>query len=385
MTYQTNRAFSASRVNQISLVDIAVAGPSAVLDIIHSVGIPWHTTLPLTAILVRTTFVYYLSTGPSRRRQEIKSQLVPLISAHVTLALNSKAEREIRRHDARAKMPALLQSFKSERKKLWYRIKAMRRLANEHGAKTTFPGQGLLNFVTLVAFAEAIRLKCGARDGLLPLILSPFEWFRERVTGDASLTSEARNRALAKDPTNVTTTGTGAHREVSDVPLSTQDAQTMTVLSPVEDVSAFKAVSEQEELARIARTVDESSPYFDPSMQTEGFGFFANLTLPDPSSVLPLALMATMMVSTALRPSVTTSKAPESRDVRLTLGQRFGILVACLFGFVATNMPAAILLYFIPSILTGWVQQRYLDWKRPIQPPIRPCKRLLRVKVTKGY
>ena len=42
-------------------------------------------------------------------------------------------------------------------------------------------GFWLVNFGTLIAFTESIRLKCGRQEGLLSVLLSPFEWAARKV------------------------------------------------------------------------------------------------------------------------------------------------------------------------------------------------------------
>jgi len=65
--------------------------------------------------------------------------------------------------------------------------------------------------------------------------------------------------------------------------------------------------------------------------------------------------------------------------------QRIGLCITILFWFAALKMPAAILLYFVPSLMMGWVQRVWLERKVPVLPPIMACRRPLRYRVKKEW
>lgn len=373
----------------MDLVDFAVAGPSAVLDSIHNVGIPWHTALPLTAVLVRTTLVYFISTRPARRNKEIQNQLVPLASAHVILEWNSEAERKRRNDMKRKNMSAAVQATDDKYTRWLAYQKAMSKLSKEYGVKRFRPW-GLVNFGILIAFTEAIRLKCGAREGLLPTLLAPFEWVGRQIAPQefpAPPGPDNRNSAevLAERLQSAREKRLGIAQAQAQDPATGETAamfpddylKALTQDSPTETTTELPTLS----------APDTTSPYFDPSMQTEGLSWVTNLTLPDPTWVLPGMLFNTMFFSSLLRPTTATTLSGEKKGflTRLTFVQRLGIAFAYLFFFAAINMPSAVLLYFVPSLAVGWLQQRWLDWRYPIQPAIQPCKRPIRMKIKKGW
>lgn len=452
-TYQqvSARSFSASPSRKATtLLDLAVAGPSALLNGIHGLGIPWYATLPITAVIVRSTLVYYISTRPSRRSAAIQSHLTPLASAQVTLALNGPGEREQRNKALNNGVSPMVQELGSRIRRWRSWNQAMSRLGALFGARRWHP-RGLFNFGVLIAFTEAIRLKCGSREGLLPTLLSPFEWLgqklgrtlvvedKERVKGmweswgapvegtrhgsvaqDASVQQKAwdswpgplgaaRQKNMAKDNS----------AELPSVPaVDPADTTTQAVLEmdPVDVTTQAPQLQGLDSLNGPAT----SSSYFDPSLQSEGLSWCMNLTVPDTTLILPFALSATMAATFLLRPTVnkasrpkqtptlsstdTSQNAEESPEAAtilnkprpglgafqrymadLTFMQRIGLSIALLFWFAALKMPAAILLYFIPSIATGWLQNRYLDAKMPIPPPVTACKRPIRVKHGKEW
>lgn len=52
---------------------------------------------------------------------------------------------------------------------------------------------------------------------------------------------------------------------------------------------------------------------------------------------------------------------------------------------VVAKLPAAVLLYMVPSMVFTWLQGRWLDWKYPLPEVIKPCRRPVRIKVRKEF
>ncbi|KAF2209102.1 hypothetical protein CERZMDRAFT_100850 [Cercospora zeae-maydis SCOH1-5] len=63
--------------------------------------------------------------------------------------------------------------------------------------------------------------------------------------------------------------------------------------------------------------------------------------------------------------------------------QKLGVFMAGLMFFLSTSWPAGILLYLIPNLIVGRLHTRWLDLKYPVPPVVEPCKRPMRVKVSK--
>ena len=399
--HQAKRSFSFTPSRKATLVDMAVAGPTALLDGIHSLGVPWHISLPLTAILVRSTLVYYLSTLPSRRSAAIQSNLIPLASARSHPGKFSESERARLRNAEHKDVNATVQKlvFSYTRYMHWFR--SMRRLNKMFGARSAGPFR-LLNFGMLITFTEAIRLKCGTRQGLLSLALSPFE---------------ATGRIIA--PSQFPAAPELEARSAAEVLDARLEAANEAKNSPGQDTEAFDGpeIQSQDEMTRALTEhlqplngPDTISPHFDSTLQTEGPSWFTDLTVPDLTMTLPLTLSLTIAATILLRPtpnaqprtrrppalstesphSTPSSKPSALYSIRnrlehLTFTQRLGLLVAYLFFFAALKMPVAILLYLIPSLITGWAQSRWLDVQRPIPPAIRACARPMRMKTAKEW
>lgn len=398
------RAFSSTPSRKLTLVDVAIAGPNAILNGIHAMGVPWYATLPLTAVLVRGTFVYYFSSLPARKQAQTKALLFPLINAKADMLMTTRYHdeaSEIRESSETKLGRGLSYSFLMLKAK----TAAMQQVCKPYGAPS-FSARSLLNFGMLIAFTEAIRLKCGARDGLLPALLTPFQWLAQKA--DPERFPKPVEPEL-KDPVTVLAErleaqhaglGSAGQVEVQSMPGASRASEilndpayqsgTTTKLSPLDGM-------------------DSSGSYFDPSLMTEGLSWFTDLTAPDSLLVFPATLGITMLITATLRPVVgkrppptklskeETSSRTDLKDRALAMSphrqsqdqlsalqqyfegmqwnQRLGIFMSGIFFIAAMKMPVAILLYFVPSIALGWVQSRWLDIKYPMPQPIQKCSR----------
>ncbi|KAK5138244.1 hypothetical protein LTR08_003305 [Meristemomyces frigidus] len=364
-----HRAFSASPPHRLSLVDIAVGGPSALIDTLHTaLHIPWYAALPTTAVLVRGVLVYHLSDRPARRAAHIHSSLLPLAFAN-----------SLRTVGPLAKTP--LGTVFSQLKGMWNATKELHRLGKQFGAPKFHP-RVLVNFGVLIAFTEAIRLKCGSGQGLLTIVLSPLQWLARHAFPDQFRAENASAQPAAAAAPSPAVLQQPATAVIPDVlPPATTAAQTSTAtLDPATDLAA--------------------SAYFDPSLQLEGLSWCLDLTAPDPTSILPTILALTLAARIILPqgkktlpplnppPTPPTNKHPlVTALTTLTFLQRLGLGITIAFWFLASNMPAAVLLYLVPSILWGTLQTRWLARRAGARLPtaVRPCKRPLRFRARKQW
>jgi inner membrane protein COX18 len=370
---QSSRSFSASASRKVTLVDIAAAPPLTILNGLHGIGIPWYAAIPTAAILIRGIFGYYFSSKPSRKREQIRNNLAPLMSADILLSLrNDHPDKRFR------DIPPL------------FHIK--KRFSRAHEVGKIF-GAPLIswstpvNFGGLLATAEAVRMKCGAREGLLSTVLSPFEWLVSIVKGNPSSPSfdrEARAQELAE-------------RMEQARQMRLQQAQEQTLGADGQVLSEQSTMSENlfhpSDLPAPPR-INVDSLYFDPTLQTEGFFWCTDLVAIDPYHILPFATTAVMLSNILLNPSPVprpfpgAQKLPEPVRFFLTRygpWQKFSMGLACAFGYIMQEMPAAIVLYVFSSVVTGFVQRRWLELRMPLRKPIMPCRRGTRVRSKKEW
>ena len=365
---QSSRSFSASAPRKVQLVDIVTAPPLAILSGLHGIGIPWYAAIPTAAILIRGIFGYYFSSKPTRKREQIRSNLQPLLAADFTLSL-AKDHPGKRFRD----IP-----------KVAY---AQKRFSRAHEVGKAFGAPAIswstpVNFATLIATAEAVRMKCGAREGLLSTVLSPFEWLigKLNLMGSPPLTGvEARAQELAE-----------RMERIRDMRL--QQAQEQALGADGQALSVPSTMSENmfhpSELPATP-SINVDSIYFDPTLTKEGFSWCTDLVACDPYHVLPIATAVVMLSNILLNPLPIARPLPFAQKLpapikffltRYAPMQKFSMGLACVFGYILQQMPAAIVLYILSATITGFVQRRWLNLSIPLRKPIMPCVRGTRVR-----
>lgn len=420
---------------------MAVAGPSAILNGLHNVlGLPWYVALPTSALIVRGIFVHYLVNKPNHRSAQLNTTLVTLAQARVPPgALKFKSK------------PSVRDALKASMAPVW-EYRALRKRLGIHSRYT----RSLMGFGVLIAMAEAIRMKAGRREGLLSIILSPFEWIvtkgkemmgsviKERSTefGNASTSANSNETVTASNPSSTQSDGA---KTILD-PLMRDGQKEPSTISAPSDTTLLSSAGIDSTTDSIL-LADESNALFqaplrlpDPTLQTEGIpGWCIDLTQPDPTYILPMALFAFIVSNTIFRrrilspPSPTTAAAmakiksaecltryqslvepeyrltlktraaqvpkslnyesskfvssnsvPEAPSVplleklgfpKITNLGRIQIMGGAIFSILATQMPAAVLLYVVSNMAIAFLQRLWMDVKLPIPPPIMACKR----------
>lgn len=258
-----------------------------------------------------------------------------------------------------------------------------------------------MNLGVLIAMTEALRVKCGAREGLLSTIIRPFDSHvdaetarRAAMTPDEIMVERLEAANAAREAASKAQTGNEVGEPVGDTLQDTASAH----LAPL-NTNAYASLQ-------------------DPTLKTEGLSWCPDLTLIDSTLILPVALASTMILNVMARPaephtpssnSLSKSlqqevKQPASKDMPddpiaalqahgaprvflsdLTFRQRMGLTLSLLFFFAALKLPVAVLLYLMPSIAFGWLQNRWLDLKYPLPEVVTACRRPVRMKVRKEF
>ncbi|EKD16527.1 uncharacterized protein L3040_001263 [Drepanopeziza brunnea f. sp. 'multigermtubi'] len=102
------------------------------------------------------------------------------------------------------------------------------------------------------------------------------------------------------------------------------------------------------------------------SLATEGVLWFPNLLVGDPQLVLPFVLSATLLLNIFGLP---TSKRPWSVRLKRSLG-----LVCLVVGPLMINVPSALLIYWISSSASAYLQALALENFMPIPKAVAPCE-----------
>jgi inner membrane protein COX18 len=375
-----NRSFSASPSNKVQLTDVFAAPPLYILQGLHVVGLPWYAAIPVASILIRGIVGYYLAAVPARRRQLIRNNLNPLIAAavrndmsHSPTGEGTPLEKWIPSPDLRKKVyPTWL---------LWKNSQVYgKRFGAPQLALSSF-----FNFLSLISTSEAVRMLCGAREGLLSTLLSPFTWLGREFAPDYFPPGVSAVDVVA----NAYADKVEQLRQARLQGLPEDDADKGI------DLDALSGNVLQNPQPLPPQLINTDMSHFDPSLQTEGLSWCVDLTAADPYSALPILTCAMMAGNVLLNPrpipaSTSLPNGPAWRPVRFfmqrySFGQKFMLAIVCALGYSLREVPAAVILYFLSSIVTGFVQRRLVNLNMPLRSPIRPCLRRTRVKSKKQF
>jgi inner membrane protein COX18 len=370
---QSSRSFSATAPTKISPVEIVAAPPLVILNAIHTVGVPWYAAIPTAAILVRGVFGYYFAVAPARRRAQIRSNLNPLIAAELQL---DASFRTLKGEPVPPGLKGLTAQLKTNS------------IGKRFGAGLIAP-TSFVNFFALIATAEAVRMKCGARQGLLTTLLAPFEWLARTFAPEYSRSlNEAagfRNRELAERLECLRET-------------RLQQAQEQGLSPDAADAAASGQSLISDNLFQYTPQalppIGTSSPYMDVTLQTEGFSWCTDLTAIDPYGILPNLTCAIMLGRILInplsrpRPILAAQNLPAPLKFLITRYSGMQYLSAALsglLGYFLQSMPAAISLYIFSTVVTSFLQTRYLNLAMPMRKQILPCSRAPRVMSKKQW
>lgn len=115
------------------------------------------------------------------------------------------------------------------------------------------------------------------------------------------------------------------------------------------------------------------SPYFEPTLATEGALWFPDLLVPDPMLILPFTLSASLFGSILFYERRTRAAGVPLSVWQIRLQRTIKIL-ALAIGPATIGMPSGILVYWISSSLSVLAQNVFLDWYIPQTVVIQPCK-----------
>ena len=376
------------------------------MDSLHNLGLTWAAVIPCTAVLLRGALSYYLIALPQRKTAQQRAAVTPLIHAYGLMHQERPVERE--------KLNKILRSGANRWDLAIYgmgvRFRGWVRGWWELGwlsgiGRWKFFGQKVGQFGILLTVMEAIRVKCGSGEGLLALVFSPFVAVGNGVQ---ALTHRGQDSVALEQVARL--------QQQYDITKGVPAGSAATTLPP--QTSAETTPFD---------TALQPLPPPDPTLQTEGLSFCPDLTLADPTGILPQCLLATILLTAyfsprALEPNMdvrtgsahirnvvdslpgTITANPAARAAReaklhrtlnwlpwpfnkmvahvqaLPFPQRIAMFVGMYFYFIAQGMPAGMVLYLVCSWSVGWVQRVWLDVRFPAVSPILPCSRPVRVK-----
>jgi inner membrane protein COX18 len=336
------RAFHASAPRRAAGLDAILYLPHEMMSLIH-IQVPWYAAIPLSAFLLRAALVTSFGTWA----RSLMARYVGLQPLRQALARTKRDEvlKEMHKHGG-ARSPKEAQTRT---------MAGVKKMVNELDSRwrVTLKGQvgwTLIQIPIFFGMAEVIRKMCGARDGLLALAASSIRGIKDWVTGGSQAATDAGASSGAL--------------EASDA-LAAPDA-----LSIAGALNNTTAASNVDGLATLA-----SSPFFEPSLATEGMLWFPNLIAPDP--FLPFIVSGLMFSNIYL-----SKNAPTSDKNWPNLIRRVLLGVSLLIGPLCQNLPAGLMLYWAGSTTSVMVWNKWLDWKYPAPLDFTACKRPLQMPPT---
>nr|POE52192.1 hypothetical protein CFP56_52573 [Quercus suber] len=429
--------------------------PLGLLDLIHSTGLPWWAVLPASAVLVRGGFVYHFITKHLRYHAQIQSSLVPLVSARaLQLSRTPKVQEEIRSWGHYQRLGSLWAKF------ICTEQSAMK-LGRQFGAPRPYNSwRPYASFGVLIIMTEAIRMKCGTRQGLLSVLLSPIQWCWHNIIPWPGRTA-SKIHSVSDESNMHASSSSGAVNALQDeqdllqAPThSSQESYASDIIAAARestsDPAVLQALSKLDGSVAMPQVVPTYAQHMDSTIHTEGFLWITDLAVVDPYQYFPAIAAILVAIQIAVVPrrrqnlTQLGGKQPIQASLRLTsdaqrwferlprtqqqsnrercqvapkrrevlekappnlqitamsaVSQRTPTVrkwdlfvswrtnIALVVGYISyscvfVHMPAGILLYFITSMMVGWLQARWLDQRVPIVPAILPCKRSLRLKV----
>ena len=179
-----HRSFHASQKTQSTLLDTCCSQTHEAICALHDItGLPWAVTLPLTAILLRSTIILPISIW-SRRQTQRTVSIRPLIYAW-TLIIQERMIQQARKASPSELKKMVQKEIASKRKALYISM----------GIRLWAPYLPILQLPVWLLVIETIRRMCGAGTGLLAMISRQFDSAPTDVEAIAQ-TSEAPSQFI---------------------------------------------------------------------------------------------------------------------------------------------------------------------------------------------
>lgn len=299
------------------------------ITLIHT-QVPWYAAIPASAFLLRAALV----TSLGRWSRSLMARYIGLQPLRQALA-RQKRDEIFKMGGFRTPKEAKIRT-QQEVKQVVHKL--------DSRWSVTLKGQiawTLLQIPIFFTMAEIIRKMCGARDGLLSLVISVFK---------------SKGPAEAVAPTNAA----GA-------------ADALSAPDAVSVASAFKDTTAVVNMDGISPVVLDT--YFEPSMAYEGILWFQDLTMADPTGALPFIVSGLMFSNIYF----TKNTSPSTSSTAQTAFRRTLLAVALLIGPMCQNLPAGLMLYWASSTSSVIVWNAWLDWKYPAPRDFTACKRPLQL------
>jgi inner membrane protein COX18 len=358
--------------------------PVACMEAVHSTGLPWFAAIPISAVLIRSLFVYPLFQRPLRDKLVNRAQIQPLQDARMSVNRRTLNRTIARNKPVNRQVLLIAQSWKT-------RISLQASLFDQ----VSF-GHRFMMFLTTIWVSDSLRKLMGAKDGLLKFVLGPLDWTLSWLVPSALTEAnpqEALKTASANSAPAQVTTQASIDRfqfptgdQAIQFPTNTKDFWTTAETAQIAAQSAAQDAATHVAPETSTAVADHvNSVWFDPTLLTEGLSWCPDLTACDPTMILPILFSSSFFASIYFAPRIQgaasttgTDSAPER--AKPTNMQRIMMTIAMLSIIPALKMPAGLLLYFLSNMIANNFMSRWLAYTRPIHPAPTACKRPVRMQ-----
>jgi inner membrane protein COX18 len=325
-------------------IDAAVSEAAQLMTSLHAAtGTPWYITIPLAALAVNIC-IRLPVTIYTRTLEQKRAPLSPLIIAWQSKHIRDSA------HENPVSQPSELRQIAEKRL-----AKTRRRIFRDHGLQQwkvyyLGPLSALPFFLTTI---QGVRRLCGAEGGILGMFTNPLPVFRAWMSGTEGVVGETTSAATAS---------------------SADGTMLSTDLAPV-DIQPVTATASAATHAPLGADLLG----YDPSLSTGGCLWFPDLTVADPLHVLPIMLSGVVLWVVLpknmknVRALLDTGRGvTQSWQIRL---QRALVVMALVMGPLTWQLPAAMHLYWISSMLMANTMGEIVRWKMPLpKQTIQPAR-----------
>ncbi|KAF2155535.1 hypothetical protein K461DRAFT_290557 [Myriangium duriaei CBS 260.36] len=351
---------------------ILSALPANLMAGLYETGIPWLVVFPLSALAIRSIFIYPRYQRQRRINQTRAAMLQPLVDAEISNAMLRERWSKQSRFTG---IGGLVQQVQRRRAISKFRSTIVKQLEEDFNTPTWPWISRIIPLLILLAVSEGVRRLCGSKDGLLSILGGPFQriiaWIATPVTSLASglwSFTFARTASTQPDSPTLDATLNIADHDHAQTPAH-ENSQTLVQ-------KLFGTFFERADFY-------ESSTWTQTSLRSAGFSWCQDLTAPDPYKILPAIFSATFFASIWFNPGTPkegnfySDESPKQAapKPKRTLLQKVFLGIAALSIFPAMNMPCALLWYFISNIAVSRLQMGRLMSKFPVLHPPVACKR----------
>lgn len=331
--------------------------PANLIAGLSHAGLPWLIAIPLSALTIRTLFIYPRYQLLRRKNQAKAAMLQPLVDAQIS---NANLRRT---WDEGSRFVGLDWTSQLRRRRQISKLKnsIQRKIETEFNIPTFNWMSRIVPILILLAASEGLRRLCGSDRGLLSMLLGPLRPLLTKIAalfkGRADMSIQVEEDDRLDDRQDGTSTFAHAHSVADSGFLATRDD--------------FATVT-----------------WFQESLKTTGFSWCQDLTAPDPQKILPAVFSATFFASVWFNPGqkdagnfyatdasnmAGNDASSRSTKPRRTFWQKVYLGIAALSIFPAVQMPCALLWYFMSNIIVSRLQTSHLLRRIPIIPPPVGC------------